>query len=91
MTYDIEFTDLAQKDIAALKKSEPKTFKKLEKLLAELIEHPETGTGKPELLCGDKVGLWSRRITKKHRLVYKVFEKEITILVLSACRHYDDK
>ena len=62
--------------------------KKLEK---ELMEHPKTGTGKPEPLGGNRVGQWSRRITKKHRLVYEIHDKEVVVIVLTAYGHYDDK
>lgn len=30
-------------------------------------------------------------ITKKHRLVYEIFDTEVHVDVLSACWHYDDK
>ena len=42
-----------------LKRSEPSAFNKAQKLLLELVEHPRTGTGKPEIkkydLAGDMV------------------------------------
>ena len=50
MIYDIMFSDLALKQIAELKKSEISAYKKVIKLLVELMEHPYTGTGKPKLL-----------------------------------------
>ena len=74
-----------------LRKSDSISYKKLEKLLAELIEHPTTGTGKPEPLKGDRSGQWSRRISQKHRLIYEIREEIITVLVLSSYGHYDDK
>jgi len=40
-------------------------LRKIEKIFSELIEHPTTGTGKPELLKGDHSGYWSRRLNKK--------------------------
>ena len=60
-------------------------------LLDELEKHPETGTGKPEQLKYFDVPTWSRRISDKHRLVYQIKEKIVTILVLSAWGHYNDK
>ncbi|MDR3339077.1 MAG: Txe/YoeB family addiction module toxin, partial [Candidatus Symbiothrix sp.] len=60
-------------------------------LLEELTEHPYTGTGKPEPLGYDLKGKWSRRITQKHRLIYQVHDKSITVDVLSAFGHYDEK
>jgi toxin YoeB len=89
--YSIVFTKTARQDIVRLEKSEPQAFKKTEKLLSELAIHPYTGSGKPKPLGGDKTGQWSRRITEKHRLVYQVEETKITVLVISAYGHYDDK
>jgi toxin YoeB len=59
------------------------------KLLDELIEHPATGTGKPEKM--KYADCYSRRITKKHRLVYSIDNDKIVVLVLSASGHNDDK
>jgi toxin YoeB len=64
---------------------------KLEKLFNELMEHPTTGTGQPEKLKHDLAGLYSRRINKKHRLVYSIKEQVVTVYVLSAWSHYGDK
>ena len=91
MKYIIDFTDDAKRDIANLKRSEPQAYKKLLTLLGELYLHPTVGTGKPKQLGGDRTGQWSRRITQKHRLIYMIEETKITILVLSAYGHYDDK
>ena len=74
-----------------LKANEPKAFKKLEKLVEELREHPKTGTGHPEQLKGEPHGRWSRRITARHRLVYEIHDMEVIVIVLAAYGHYDDK
>jgi len=89
--YKLDYTDEAKLGMQRLKYDEPKAFKKLGKLLEELMEHPRTGTGKPEQLKGDRSGQWSRRITDKHRLVYKINDTEVVVLVLTAYGHYDDK
>lgn len=91
MGYEIRFTDLAMQGLAKLAKSEPKVYQKALRFIEELKEHPRIGTGHPEPLKGFPEGRWSREITKKHRLVYRVFETEIVVLVLSAYGHYDDK
>jgi toxin YoeB len=91
MSYLIRFTAQAEKETQHLKKSEPAAYNKLQKLLMELIEHPYTGAGKPEPMKYDYAGCHSRRITKKHRLIYKVSEQEILVVVISTCGHYDDK
>ena len=87
--FNINFTKNAVVDMAKLERSEPNAFKKLEKLLAELRVHPTTGTGKPEQLKGHRVGEWSRRITKKHRLVYRICDNAVEVLLLSAYGHYE--
>lgn len=92
MSFTLEFSDTALEDIEKHKKSGDKTvLKKIEKLLNELMEHPTTGTGQPEILKHDLAGLYSRKINKKHRLVYSINEKNITVYVLSAYAHYEDK
>lgn len=84
MNYDLSYTDDATEDIRLLKRNEPSAYKKLVKLLIELMEHPETGTGKPEQLRGNLSGMWSRRITDKHRLVYEIHKDKIDILIVNA-------
>jgi len=91
MSYTIDFIDSAKREIRMLKKNEPQAYKKAVKLIAELREHPKTGTGHPKPLGEDRAGQWSRRITQKHRLVYKIEEGQVIVLVLSAWGHYDDK
>ena len=92
MSYDLDFTDEALLDIERHKKSGDKTvLRKIDKLLNELREHPRTGTGQPELLKHDLAGYYSRRINRKHRLVYEIKDEVVTVLVLSAHSHYGDK
>lgn len=81
MRYELVFSTQSKEDLARLKKNEPKGFKKVSQMLLELMEHPTTGTGKPEKLKGNRSGQWSRRISQKHRLIY----------ILSAWGHYSDK
>jgi len=89
--YEVRYQKEALGDMAKLKRQEPVAFKKAVKLIDELYEHPRTGTGKPEPLLGDKAGQWSRRITKKHRLVYEIRDMEVIVIVISAYGHYSDK
>ena len=92
MTYTLELTKTALEDIEKHKKAGDKTLlKKIEKLLLELTEHPRTGTGQPKQLKHELEGLYSRRINQKHRLVYDIEDKIVTVHVISAHGHYDDK
>ena len=89
--YKVVITPDAEKDILLLARIEPKAFLKVQKLLNELKEHPKTGTGHPEPLKGFSDNRWSRRVTKKHRLIYGIYETEIVVLVFSTVGHYGDK
>lgn len=91
MRYTVVVAPSAEKDLNLLMKSEPKAYRKALALIGELYEHPRTGTGKPELLSGDRNGQWSRRITKKHRLVYTISDTIVHVDVLAAYGHYGEK
>ncbi len=91
MRYEIRYTLEANIDLAKLQRSEPKAFKKALRFIEELSEHPKTGTGHPEPLKGVPYGRWSREITKKHRMVYRIYENEVVVLILTSYGHYDDK
>lgn len=55
-------------------------------LIEAVVRDPFTGTGKPEPLKYVLAGVWSRRITLEHRLVYKVSGNRIDFL--QARYHY---
>ena len=61
--------------------------KKLLTLLVELQEHPLTGTGQVEPLKGNLAGYWSRRISRRHRLIYRVEEVCIQVIVVNTYDH----
>ena len=89
--YSITYAPEAKEGLAKLKANEPQSFNKAVKLLNEIAEHPKTGTGHPEQLKGQPNNRWSRQITKKHRLVYRIFETEVHVDILTAYGHYGDK
>lgn len=60
-------------------------------LFEELQLHPKTGTGQMEQLRGNLNGFWSRRIDKGSRLIYKIEEEVVTVIVISFKGHYGDK
>lgn len=86
--YRIVFSEEAQKDIVLLQKKCPSAIKKLKALVAELAEHPRSGTGKCEQLKHFTEETWSRRVTKEHRLVYRIYDDLVEVLVISAFGHY---
>jgi toxin YoeB len=66
------------------------TNRKVALKILELIEairrDPFSGLGKPEPLRHLGAGVWSRRITQEHRLVYKV--RDDRLLFAQARYHY---
>ncbi|NDB07018.1 MAG: Txe/YoeB family addiction module toxin [Acidimicrobiia bacterium] len=83
---EVRWSSGALEDRAYWQKEEPRTYERVERLLADIARSPFKGVGKPEPLKGDLSGWWSRRITLEHRLVYRV-EKGV-IYVLQARYHY---
>jgi len=66
-------------------KTDPGIARWINMLLKECLRHPFEGTGKPEPLRGDLAGYWSRRITREHRLVYKVTSEALIVI---QCRYH---
>ena len=63
-----------------------KIHAKIIELIKDIQRNPFSGIGKPEPLKHELKGLWSRRITEEHRLVYEVKNEEI---IIHSCRfHY---
>ncbi|MBQ7690082.1 MAG: Txe/YoeB family addiction module toxin [Muribaculaceae bacterium] len=87
--YEIIISPKAIVHLRRLQSNEPTAYEKAVVLIEELKVHPRTGTGHPEPLKGGVN--WSRRISKKHRLVYSIHDEKIHIDILSAWGHYDDK
>ena len=89
--YRLEISKVAREELAMFKKSNPSAFKKITKILGELQVHPREGTGHPEPLTKGNNITYSRRITKKDRLIYDILDEIVTVLVLTARGHYSDK
>lgn len=80
--YSLEISKVAQEEIALYKKSNPTAFAKVTKILSELQLHPREGTGHPEPLQNGNNVSYSRRITKKDRLIYDVYDDIVKVLCL---------
>lgn len=90
--YTVEVSSKARKELQLHYKSGNKSvIRKIEQIFLELSESPYQGTGYPEPLKYQLAGYWSRRINKKDRIVYKVFEDRVVVLVITAIGHYGDK
>ena len=88
--FKVELSENATKELLKLMKSHPQAFKKFEQMMPELEQYPYTGTGHPHQLRYTD-GVWSRKLDKKNRLQYRVYEDKVLVFVVSALGHYDDK
>ncbi len=81
----VHFTATGWSDYTFWQKTDKKTAQKITRLIIETQKDPFAGTGKPEPLKENLTGLWSRRITSEHRLVYAVNQEAVCVI---ACRYH---
>ena len=91
MMYTIEYSKDADKTLRKWKKSNPHLFKKATKILLDIMEHPRTGLGHPEPLIGGRDVTYSRHITAHDRIIYDIIDDCVTVLIIQAEEHYDEK
>lgn len=90
--YTVELSSKARKELQLHYKSGHNSdIRKIEQIFLELSDTPYEGIGNPEPLKYKMSGYWSRRINNKDRIIYKVFEEKVIVLVVSAVGHYGDK
>lgn len=86
-----QFTELAWEEYMYWHGQDKKTLVKINKLIADIMRNGALdGLGKPEMLKGNLQGYFSRRISEKDRLVYKILNDDI-IEIYSCKGHYNDK
>jgi len=87
---DIVFTPNGFEDYTYWQSVDKSTLKKINNLIKDILRNGHVGIGSPEPLKGDLVGLWSRRIDDKNRLIYRI--KENGDIEIVECKgHYGDK
>jgi toxin YoeB len=92
MTYKIILEPLVEEHLEVhLRAGNKILIKRIYKLLEELSEHPERGTGKPHKLRYERGGIWSRSIDDRHRMLYVIDDNVVTVFVISLLGHYGDK
>ena len=85
----IIFSDKSWEEYCYWIDGDPKALSRLNALIEECRRHPHKGRGKPEPLKGDLKGWWSRRVTEKDRLVYRVEGKgDEQALLIAQCRYH---
>jgi len=85
-TIAISWTPNAWDEYLSWQKENLKIVYEINDLIDECLRNPFKGTGKPEPLKGNLTGLWSRRITHEHRLVY--LPEDGAIYIVSCRYHY---
>lgn len=86
---EMKFTESADEDLEYWKNiNDQKILKPIRDLLEAIRNDPFRGIGKPEGLKYNWSGCWSRRINRKHRLIYNVESGFITVFSLKD--HYSE-
>ncbi len=75
-----------REDLAYWVETDRKTALRALKIVEDVMRDPFQGIGKPEPLKYLAEGVWSRRLTREHRIVYRVCETRADFL--QARYHY---
>ena len=89
--YVVKFDPKVEKVIAKWKRSNPILFKKLCKILESIMETPRSGIGHPEPLVGGGDIIFSRRISASDRIIYRIYDNEVYVIIVNVEGHYEDK
>ena len=85
---EIRWTAQASEDFDYWLAHDPKIAVRIRALIENIQATPFIGIGQPEPLKHQLSGWWSRRITREHRLVYRV-TRTPRLLIIAQCRfHY---
>ncbi len=79
------FHDEFREDLAYWVKTDRKVALKILDIVEAILRDPGEGIGKPEPLRYLGSGVWSRRITQEHRIVYVVGDDKIDFI---QCRYH---
>lgn len=87
MTWRLEFSKAAAKDVSKLAAAGLKP--KAQELLDVLRHKPWQNPPPYEKLVGELAGVYSRRLNRQHRLVYRVNEDSQVVDILRMWTHYE--
>ena len=86
---NVAFWPTAWGDYRHWQEHDAKIAEKINGAIEECRRHPFRGSGKPEPLAGNLSGWWSRRISREHRLVYRVAGSgKEQVLQVAQCRYH---
>lgn len=81
----LSWSENAWDDYLYWQKTDKQILKRINTLIKEMQRTPYEGIGKPEPLKFDLAGYWSRRIDSEHRIVYRVQDDHLIIIM---CRYH---
>ena len=82
---DLAFSRQGWEDYQHWVRTDRKTAGRIARLIESCLQDPFQGIGHPEPLKHEFAGIWSRRITQEHRLVYKV---DGDVCLILQCRYH---
>jgi toxin YoeB len=88
MQYKINLDKKAQKQLEIIKKDKKLLAKVLE-IFDEICKDPYSPTHKFERLRYNLSGFCSKRLDAKNRILYRVVEDEVIVLIISIWGHYE--
>ena len=83
----ISWNNKAWEEYVKWQSEDKKVVKKINELMKDIERNGNEGIGKPEPLKHELNRYWSRRITDKHRFIYKL--TETAIVVIACANHYE--
>ncbi len=83
---NINWNSEAWKEYVDWQSKDKKIIKKINEIIKDIQRNGNEGIGKAEPLKHELSGYWSRRITDKHRFIYKLTENEV--IIIGCANHY---
>jgi toxin YoeB len=87
--YQIQYTKHSLKQLKSLSKDK-KLLLKFEEIIQDIKLNPYSLLYKFESLKHNYSGFYSKRLTKKHRVLYKIEHSLVTVIIVSLLGHYSD-
>jgi toxin YoeB len=82
------WSSAAWEDYLHWQQTDQKMLQAINDLIRDIGRDPFKGLGKPEPLKHNLSGWWSRRITREHRLVYRVSGQNAESAEIIQCRYH---
>lgn len=82
----LAWTKIGWEDYTFWQQEDKRMLKRMNTLIKDILRSPFDGIGNPEPLKHSLTGLWSRRITQEHRIVYEI--KNDTLIIHQCRYHY---